>query len=139
MTTDTQKTLAYKISEYEEKIKLMEILNKKAVEEKEIMLKENNKKISALKDSIVNLENNVSSLKNETSEKSKKINSLEADLVDANKNAHGAKSKYEALSERLERDFNYKNVNYKNLFLSLYQLLIINGYNIKNRIFIIKL
>jgi hypothetical protein len=56
------------------------------------------------------LENKVNELKSETNDKTKKINTLESELAEANKTAINAKAKYESLQEKLEREFNGKNV-----------------------------
>lgn len=114
LTNDSQKTLANKISEYEEKIKQSDANNKKIIDEKDNTIKSNNKQINNLNTNVSNLENNVSSLKSENSEKGKKINILEGELADATKNANGIKNKYEALTEKLEKEYNMRNVLFNN-------------------------
>jgi len=110
LTNDSQKSLANKIAEFEEKIKNSEGNHKKLMDEKDHIIKDNNKQISQLNSNVLNLENNVNSLKNENSEKGKKITILEAELSEATKNANGAKNKYESLTEKLEKEFNMRNV-----------------------------
>lgn len=113
LTTESQKTLNYKIAEYEGKILNLESGYKKQIEEKDVTLKDNNKKINSLNILNAQLENNVSELKSETNDKSKKINTLESELSEAQKIAQNAKSKYENLQDKLEREFNGKNVFFK--------------------------
>jgi len=120
LTTDSEKKLATKISEYEEKIKNSDTAHKKQIEEKDLTIKDNSKKINSMNILNASLENNVNQLKSETSDKSKRINTLEAELAEASKNAVNAKAKYENLQEKLEREFNGKNVKINFLLIYLY-------------------
>ncbi len=110
LKNDSQKAFNCKVSEYEDKIKLSESNNRKAVEEKDHLIKENTKQINILKKNVFNLEIKISNLKDENAEKYKKITILEAELCETNKNSNGVKSKYEILTEKLEKEFNNKNV-----------------------------
>jgi hypothetical protein len=110
LTTESQKTLNSKMADYEGRILNLEANYKIKIEEKEIVIKDNTKKINSLNVLNTTLENNVHQLKTETSEKSKKINTLESELVEANKIAQNAKSKYESMQDKLEKEFNGKNV-----------------------------
>jgi hypothetical protein len=114
LTTDSEKKLSTKVAEFEEKIKNLDGNHKKLIDEKENIIKDNTKKLNNLNILNASLENNINQLKTETSEKAKKICTLEGELAEANKNAINAKTKYESLQEKLEREFNGKNV--KNLF-----------------------
>lgn len=120
LTNDSQKALSTKMAEFEEKIKTIEVNNKKLIEERENTIKENNKQIHNLNSTVNNLEHQVSGFKTESAEKSKKISLLEQELSEANKNANGLKSKYEALSDKLEKEFQIRTVNLNYLIIKYY-------------------
>lgn len=110
LTNEYNKNLSNKIDEYEEKIKNIENNKKKIIEEKDHTIKDNNKQINNLNNNVVNLESTVGNLQLDSEEKRKKIANLEAELAESDKNLNAIKSKYEALTENLEKEYNMKNV-----------------------------
>ena len=105
-----------KIKEYEEKIKLSDLYNKKIFDEKENIISEYSRQIHNLNSNVSTLEGTVNNLKNENSEKANKIKITENELAEAYKNMNGIKIKYESLTEKMEKEYNSKNVK-KTLFL----------------------
>ena len=108
LNTDNNNSTTKIRNQYEDKIKLEELNNKKINEEKENVIKNSSKKIQ-------NLNNNIISLEENNKEKNNKIQILELDLLDSNQNLNGMKNKYDELMEKLEKEYNTKHVKI-NLF-----------------------